>query len=208
VSGNAGSATNQPATESGDSEPAVSSSHWLICTSPTDEGSCATGPAGGALTVPADAQGKYLRFNVTWSNGITTRSETSDASGQVSAAPAPAPTVLDLSGLKLPKKASAKGIVKATGKFKINSIALPCPAGGAACKFTWTFTAKVKGKSKKLGSSTQTVAAGLTQPLTGKFSSSGLKLLKSNKKLKVAIAMKGSGGGAGKATFKEFTVTK
>ena len=43
---------------------------------------------------------------------------------------------------------------------------------------------------------------------SSQFSSAGVKLIKASKKLEVTIAMKGSGGGTGKATFKEFTVTK
>ncbi len=211
VTGNTGSAENQPETESGDAEPSVTSVYWNFCESQSVLSACTTGPATSSLVVPAEAQGKYLRFVVNWSNGITTRSEDSDASSQVAAAPVTppaAPDPLNLAAFKFPKKASAKGLVKSKGKFTIKTIVFVCPAGGAECSFTYGYTAKVKKKTKKLGSSTQKIPAGSSQPLTGKLSSAGVKLIKSNKKLKVTIALKGSGGSAGKATFKEFTVTK
>lgn len=204
---------NVPETESGDDNPAVSARTWLYCTSPTDENTCApAGQTGTSLTPDAGAAGKYVVFGVTWDNGFITRYADSDITGPIAAATVvpdpPAILPLDLAKLTLPKKAAAKGIVKSKGKFTIKTIQFACPAGGAACVVSMSYSAKVKGKSKRLGTSKQTIAAGASQKLSGKLSKTGLKLFKKNKKLKVTIAMKGSGGGTGKATFKEFTITR
>lgn len=214
LTGADGLGQNVPATESGDSDPSVAGRTWLYCTSPTDESTCtASGQTGSTLSPPANAVGKYVVFGVTWDNGFTARHADSDVAGPIVAAPViadpPAPYApLNLAALALPKKASVKGISKAKGKFSIKTIQFACPAGGASCAISLSFAAKVKGKTKKLGTSTQSVPAGETQPLAGKLSSAGLKLFKKNKKLKITISMNGAGGAAGKATFKEFTITK
>lgn len=217
VTGDAGGAVNEPATETGDADPSLQSNYWYICSSPTDEDTCEVGPTGSTLVIPASAQGKYLSYVVVWENGIHTRMDASEISAQVAAAPAPPvvppgppalPTPLDLSKLTLPKKASFKKAVKAKGKFTLKSITFACPAGGPACVIDVTVTAKVNRKSKRVARFKQTVPAGSAAPLTGTLSKSGLKLFKSNKKLKATIEMKASGGGNGKATFKEFTITK
>jgi hypothetical protein len=214
LTGNVGGAENQPATQSGDASPSVLATQWWFCDSATDEENCSMGPAGTTLVVPASAQGKFIRFGVIWTNGVHTRSEQSDASGQVTAAPVqppnpPAtPDPLNLGALKLPKKSSASKLVKAKGKFTIKTVQFACPAGGAACTIKLSYSAKVKKKSKKLGSGTLVIPAGTMKPLSGKLSAAGLKLLKKQKKLVATIAIIGSGGATGKATLKAFTVKK
>lgn len=210
LTGDPGSAVNQPA---GGTAPSVLATQWWFCTSAVDD-ECEMGPAGSTLVIPASAVGKFIRFGVVWFNGISSRAQDSSADGPVTPLPVvpdPDPVIpdpLNLAALKLPKKASAKKLVKAKGRFTIKAIQFACPAGGTACKISLSYTTKVKKKTKKLGSSTLSVPAGGSLPLSGKLSSAGLKQLKKSKKLKVAIAIKGSGGASGKATFKEFTITK
>lgn len=216
VTGGAGGAENLPATEGGDADPSLLTSHWYICSSPTDSNSCVMGPAGNTLVIPASAEGKYLSYGVVWVNGVTSRSDDSPISMQVAAAPVPpappappaTPLPLDLAALKLPKKVSVKKLVKAKGKFSVKQIQLACPVGGADCKIAMTFSAKVKKKSKKLGRGTLTIPAGTTKPLSGKLSNGGLKLLKANKTLTVTVDMRGSGGSIGKVIFKNLSLSK
>lgn len=214
MTGDVGSAENQPATESGDDEPSVISSSWEVCSSATDEDTCVAGPAGSSLTVPADAVGKYLRFTVTWSNGLTTRTEDSDASGQVTAAPTPpagppanpaTPKPFDLASLVFPKNLKLKKLVKTKGKYTIKSVQIACPAGGPACVLSLSMSAvvKVKGKKKtlKLGNSKQTIPAGSTAPIKGQLSKKGLAAVRKAKSLKSTLTITGSGGVQGKKTY-------
>lgn len=186
---------------------------WLSCTNPSDSLTCEVRPETTSSYVvrPADL-GRYIRANVRWENsdgsevGLTTNATTAVANPPVDLPVRVTP--IDLASLKFPKRATFKGIVKAKGKFTIKTIQIPCPASGVSCTVALDLTTKIKGRTKRLGTSTLIIPAGALKPLAGKLSSAGLKLFRKNKKLKAAIAMKGSGGGAGKATFKEFTITK
>lgn len=199
-------AVNQPA---GGTAPSVVATQWFVCPSASNSEDCATAGSGTTFVVPASAVGKYIRFGVTWQNDFAPRGQDSNPSEVVIAAPGPpAPTPLTLAAGSLPKKASAKGLVKAKGKFTVKSIAFVCPAGGTACKLTLNITAKIKKKTYKLGGGSFTIPAGGTLPLQGKLSASGLKLVKKYKKVKATLAASGSGGATGKASMKEFTVTK
>jgi hypothetical protein len=174
---------------------------WQSCTSPTDAASCETRSSGTSYTITAADGDRHIRARVTWSNGDTSKVVWTDAIG-------PVPALLDLGVLKLPKKASAKKLVKAKGKFTVKSVKFACPAGGTSCKFSVSVTAKIKKKKVKLASSSFTVKPGATATLTGKLSKKGLAQLKKSKKLKTTLALKGAGGATGSGTIKTFTISK
>jgi hypothetical protein len=185
---------------------------WLRCDAPDD---CTEidGAESSTYTLTGADLGKTIKFRANADNGdhyeLSISAPTAAITAPVQPPNPPAtPDPLDLSKLKLPKKASASKLVKTKGKFTIKAVQFACPAGGGACTIKLSYSAKVKKKSKKLGSSTLVIPAGTTKPLSGKLSSAGLKLLKKQKKLVATIAVTGSGGATGKATLKAFTIKK
>ncbi|MFT4049649.1 MAG: hypothetical protein QM648_07395 [Solirubrobacterales bacterium] len=210
LTGDTGTAHNNP---DGGTAPHVLASQWWFCASASDH-DCEMGPAGNTLTVPASAVGKYIRFGVTWINDFSTRGQDTAADGPVVAAPAPpgggggggttAAPPLDLSTLKLPKKITVSNVIKTKGRFTLKNVLLTCPTGGAECKITVSFTAKIKKKKVNLGASSFTIAPGLSKPLTGKLSAAGLKAIKKEKKVKATMLVAGSGGGTGKKQMQDF----
>ncbi len=198
---------------------------WSVCDySPTQDYTTCPGVGSPSATYTPTAAdvGKVLVVRVIWANGENI-ADSLAVSAPVAAAPAgggdnpqppgpPAPpvtpSILDLAAVKLPSKATAKGVVKAKGKFTVKSVKFACPTGGAACKFSLSVTTKVKKKTVKMGTSTLTVQPGQTKPLSGKLSKGGLKLFKKSKKVKAAIAIKASGGAKGSKSIKSFTISR
>lgn len=214
----AGSAENETNLDSSVTDPTHTLTTWQRCPSDQDTVGCVTisGASGLSYTATAADSGKFLLVTVTWANEDGNAIGEAYSSAVAAADPPPAPPVppvgtpqpLTISNAIFPKRATAAKIIKSKGKFTIKQVQLACPVGGAACTFSYSLTAKLKKKKVKLGTSTQSVAAGAAAALSGKLSKAGLKLFKKNKKLKATLSVTASGGATGKATFKEFTITK
>lgn len=191
-----GSAENDSTIDSSISAPTRSLVTWQRCDDALGT-SCLdiTGVTGLTYTPTAADVGKFLLVTVFWTNEDGSSSDekmsarVADVDPPVVTPPVtPAPTPFDITSIKLPKKLSVKVDMK-SGKFTIKQVPIACPAGGAACAIKVTITAKIKRKNKKLASSTLTVPAGATLPLSGKFSKAGLKAIKGKKTTKATITL-------------------
>lgn len=207
-----GSAENDPGDDSSIAAP-TSTTYWYSCSSADNPASCAVRTGSASSYTPNSADiGRFIRSEVEWSNSDSASASTySAATAAVIAAPvapdppATPPTPADpLTLPTFPKKGSFKGVVKKKGAISLPKYKITCAAGSVTC----SVTVIVVFKKKTIGKLSYNIAPGTTQPVKTKLSKAGLKLFKKSKKIKAELTVTGSGGGKGKATFKEFTITK
>jgi hypothetical protein len=215
-----GSAGNDPGLDPNVAAPAKAV-QWFSCSSASGVGICLarTGTASSYTPTSADI-GRFIRVTVTWTNSDgaeeLANSSTTAAVTAVPSTPSgntnppstpttPAAPVNPLTLPTLPSKASFKGAVKKKGAINLPTFKIACASGGAACGVSVTLTYK----KKTIGTLPDSIAPGTTQPLKAKLSAAGLKLVKKAKRgLKTTLTVTATSGGSGKATIKDFTITK